>query len=370
VTKFFDTESIRLGDEWRERIRAGLTASSVMLAFLSPAYLRSVVCREEFREFRASAGHRLVIPFAYVDVSDIEDQFHDDDVWREILKIQYLDIAQLRLENRGSALWMTYVDRIFKRIQEVQRTFIATVDPVLIADLDGDVDLSTVPDSDPDSSGYLDAAAMPRADLDDDDVTDILASVPASRRRVDEGEPDPYPTLSRLDPAGSAGQRIVTDLKTVVDKLDAFRDRIDDEVTPRVSRATSFASKVSVARHQAVDIAKPVDLIDGLARNLLGSFEAADAEARPLLGAVYQGGGPKNALALLQIVRMLGGAGLDALDSLEHHNKVAANVYIREYSPRMDQTLDKLRGAIMSLASVRALCKGWADDLRAIDRSW
>ena len=46
---FFDTSAIRSLDDWQHRIYGGLAASRLLLAFISPAYLASKWCREEWR---------------------------------------------------------------------------------------------------------------------------------------------------------------------------------------------------------------------------------------------------------------------------------------------------------------------------------
>jgi hypothetical protein len=116
---FIDTDSIPLGELWQQRIDAGLTSSAVFLPFVSPEYLKSPACRREFRLFHGSLAGRLVIPLIYGDQAKTRSLFRTDPVWREVNKLQFLDIAQLRLEEPGCAVWMKMVDPIARRIDQV-----------------------------------------------------------------------------------------------------------------------------------------------------------------------------------------------------------------------------------------------------------
>lgn len=121
VGVFQDVESIELGDNWRDRIRAGLTSSSIFLAFVSPAFLRSTACREEAREFlgilRSSRNERLVIPLIFGDMSRLKSRFADDDLWGELSSLQALPTGALRSAEPGSSVWMSNVHEIAERIE-------------------------------------------------------------------------------------------------------------------------------------------------------------------------------------------------------------------------------------------------------------
>src|SRR6187431_492600 len=64
---FLDRSSISLGEPWKHRIAAGIESSLVLLAFVSPAYLRSGNCRREFRGFLTAQPGRLAIPLLFAE---------------------------------------------------------------------------------------------------------------------------------------------------------------------------------------------------------------------------------------------------------------------------------------------------------------
>ncbi|MCS7480778.1 toll/interleukin-1 receptor domain-containing protein [Umezawaea endophytica] len=122
VDIFFDVDSIALGEKWRQRIEAGLTESTVLFAIISPAYLRSPVCRDEIKTFLTLLGeqrHKVLIPLLLFPKSEIDQRFSDDELWIEISEVQFRRIHDLRIEERGSKAWMGAVIEIASRMDEI-----------------------------------------------------------------------------------------------------------------------------------------------------------------------------------------------------------------------------------------------------------
>ena len=127
VGVFKDAESIRPGDDWRERIKLGLSYSSIFLAFISPAYLRSAACREELSEFLAfltsSSAVRLVVPLIYAKEERIDATFSDDELWQKIKQRESRDISRLRSVSPGSPEWIDTTEKLADLIDEVLSSF-------------------------------------------------------------------------------------------------------------------------------------------------------------------------------------------------------------------------------------------------------
>ncbi len=73
---FFDTDSIDPGVDWRGRLREGLRQSRLFIAFLSPHYRDSEVCRWEFEEYlrlehTLARGDGGVMPIFFVAMPEI-----------------------------------------------------------------------------------------------------------------------------------------------------------------------------------------------------------------------------------------------------------------------------------------------------------
>jgi len=127
VGVFLDVDSIRPGDDWRDRIRSGLSYSSIFLAFITPAYLRSTACRGELSEFfaflEASSVDRLVIPLIFAKKERIEANFAEDDLWVKVSRRNYVDVSQLRTVNPGSPEWIETIELLAERIDETLVSF-------------------------------------------------------------------------------------------------------------------------------------------------------------------------------------------------------------------------------------------------------
>ena len=133
-------ESIKPGDDWRDRIRLGLSASSIFLAFISPAYLRSPACREELTEFfaflNANSSTRLIIPLIFASPDRILNEFSEDDLWTQVSKLQWLDISELRFADPGSGDWIRTLEGVGDRISEVLQSITSGANPSAKADSD------------------------------------------------------------------------------------------------------------------------------------------------------------------------------------------------------------------------------------------
>ena len=119
---FFDTSAIRDMDDWGSRILRGLRESRVLLVCLSPNYLASRYCREEWHDYRnrlvhGSAGSDTI---AVVRLSDPGPVAAGDAAWLDQIRaIQQADLSewfpgeapgtsdeiQRRIAALGESLW-------------------------------------------------------------------------------------------------------------------------------------------------------------------------------------------------------------------------------------------------------------------------
>jgi hypothetical protein len=121
VGVFFDTQSIDLGANWRDRIMAGLDSSTVLLSFISPSYLNSISCRAEVSSFMSFLADgrtsRLIIPILLFPRERIDRYFSKDALWQEILNLQHREADDLWTETPGSQLWIDKTMEIAVRIE-------------------------------------------------------------------------------------------------------------------------------------------------------------------------------------------------------------------------------------------------------------
>jgi hypothetical protein len=112
---FVDAD-IPIGNQWAPEITTELRSARVLLAFITPAYLRSTACRKEFQSYRAIKAGRLVIPLIFSEIARIREDFGTTKIWRDVDRLQYLDISALRWSDPGSGLWIQHVDQVAERI--------------------------------------------------------------------------------------------------------------------------------------------------------------------------------------------------------------------------------------------------------------
>ena len=116
---FKDDVSVQLGEDWRIAIANAGRSATILLAFLSPAYLRSDWCRREATDFLDRAGPGTLLPLFFCDRAQLTDQFENDALWRRLDRLQGLSIDDLRRTDPGAGLWLQALDRIAGRIAEL-----------------------------------------------------------------------------------------------------------------------------------------------------------------------------------------------------------------------------------------------------------
>ena len=123
VRLYMDADSIESGDIWSERIRLGMSSSAILLVFISPAYLRSAPCREEYREFTSfvcvSSNSRLIVPLLFSERERIEKYFGDHAIWAEMQALHPVPVEQLRFEEPGSYEWVRKTQEVVNRMESV-----------------------------------------------------------------------------------------------------------------------------------------------------------------------------------------------------------------------------------------------------------
>lgn len=101
---FQDRNDIQWGQQWKERIEEGIDSSTFLIAVITPSYLQSPACRDEFELFlkreKKLRRNDLILPLLYVDTPALSDKKKQetDNVVKEIAKRQWADWRDLRHE--------------------------------------------------------------------------------------------------------------------------------------------------------------------------------------------------------------------------------------------------------------------------------
>ena len=99
---FMDSDAIKLGEQWRERLAEGLAASTFLLPIVTPSFLTSPYCRDELETFlgheRALGRNDLILPVYYIDCESFLTSANEAaaETLRVVLRRQYFDWRDLR----------------------------------------------------------------------------------------------------------------------------------------------------------------------------------------------------------------------------------------------------------------------------------
>ena len=325
VGVFLDVESIAPGEDWKDRIRLGLSSSSIFLAFVSPAFLRSAYCREELSEYfgflDANASVRLVMPLIFTDRKRIEDRFASDLLWKKINQRQPIDISGLRFVDVGSAEWMRETTRIAEAIE-----------------------------------GIL-------ADESSVETDNVRSEPPVLHAGSEDGLIERFAEIEERAPL------VVEDMEIFSGLLDRLNQETRD-ATPAMSKATSFSRKLAVTTSLANSLSPIANEMKGAAERMVDALGEWDALVNWVIGQARSDPdfySNSDNVEFLGTVHDMASAGVESLASIEQLE--TAIVSVLGLSRRLDVPLRTIRGACLNMADLRGLLVGWKSELEALEES-
>lgn len=123
LTPFFDTSEIQSGDDWEHRIRHAVAESRVFLAFVSPNYLASQWCENEWRAWIDTEIAKHVfsdgaIPVYIVEVPGFQDPPNTSPFLRQLRRRQFVDARRRDDQSRVLAGLATDIDARALRVRQ------------------------------------------------------------------------------------------------------------------------------------------------------------------------------------------------------------------------------------------------------------
>ncbi|MFF5082507.1 toll/interleukin-1 receptor domain-containing protein [Actinoplanes sp. NPDC000266] len=325
VGVFFDIQSISLGENWRDRIRLGLSSSSIFLAFVSPAFLRSAQCREELNEFfgflDANSSARLVMPLLYADRERIEKMFASDPLWSKITQRQATDISHLRFVDIGSAEWVRETTKIAELIE------------------DRLADFSSIEGTD----------------------QEMITSIPSDE--VSDG------MLERFAEVEDRAPQVLEDMNSFTQSLQELSE-VTNKATPGLNKATSFSQRLAVTNSLASTLTPIANKMRETAERLVDNYGDWDQVVNYVIGQAkadphfYD---TESNVEFLATVGDLATAGVESLASVEELDTAIGGVL--GLSKRLNIPLRTIREACLSMADIRGLLMGWKAELETLEES-
>ena len=327
VGVFKDVESIKPGDIWRDRIRAACLIRLIFLAFITPAYLRSVNCREELSEYLAfltsSSAERLVIPLLYTKRERVEEAFAQDEVVEKLKDRQGPDISNLRYVDPGSAEWIIAVEEIADAIE----ARLSSYKPV------------------------ENSEGIPQK------LVSTLSEV------------TPPGTLERMATLEENLPQVIGDMTRITQLLEATGTALTD-ATPTFTNAKSFAARLTASR----DLAKGLDPIAGemaaTAERLVSDFIEWNFFVQYLLEYARGGGdlkGPESA-PVLKNLWVLATEGASSLAQASDFAQIVSQGL--GVSRDLDRPFMAIRDASLRIADISGILDGWREGLETLESEY
>lgn len=124
-----DEDFLKWGTGVEEKIEKELAESALFLPFITPSYLKSSWCRQEFTRFseaadRVEAGNQkketsLILPLLWVTPKAVREQNTSDPVVARVLATKYLDANVPRVSDRNSQEYRQQVDKVAQSLAAV-----------------------------------------------------------------------------------------------------------------------------------------------------------------------------------------------------------------------------------------------------------
>lgn len=121
VSLFIDSESINWGDDWRRALRSSVDATNFFMPAVTPNYLNSKACREEYLQFEtqlSETSQKKILPLMWQRIPNL-DQDSTDPVLNSIKRTQWLDVDSLQDLMPSSPEYKKQARVIARKLQEI-----------------------------------------------------------------------------------------------------------------------------------------------------------------------------------------------------------------------------------------------------------
>lgn len=126
LASFFDRTGdnrIEWGEEWRSKISTTISGTTFFIPVISPSYLKSSMCREEFDEFAEKAQRsdldELIMPMLWVPV--FPETAEEQRIFDAAQARQWVDWTQIRKLDESSTEYRKLIDEMGERLAKAAR---------------------------------------------------------------------------------------------------------------------------------------------------------------------------------------------------------------------------------------------------------
>lgn len=123
IQLFLDVDSIQWGQQLQKRLDEGLRTSTFFIPFVTPRYLQSAACQDEFTKFSDAAqrlgSEKLLLPLIWIRPRALDSNEATSPFLERLRSTLYLDANRGRTSDRESAEYAQLVEDIAQRLDEV-----------------------------------------------------------------------------------------------------------------------------------------------------------------------------------------------------------------------------------------------------------
>jgi hypothetical protein len=319
VRVLFDKSSLSGGETWQDAVRFGLSSASIFLVFLSPSYIRSAACNNEFWEFyhflESNSSERLMIPLLFGDKERIARADPQTGLWSIASQLHVVDVSSLRIIEPGQTVWLQKAQEIAEVIDRALSSVKRR--PVRRAEAIG-----------ADQSG-------------DDDVAPML--------------------LEQMLQFEAVAPELMAIMENLVDLLYKVGSQVN-AAGPLTRRATTTKRKLSVARQLARSIDPIAHQVDEEVAPFLRGLKVWDVTVQTVFDFMRRSSTvlpEESVLSTLWSVDQMATAGIKAFGEAEVMYRAIGQG--RGLSHELDAALKKLQSAALRLVDSRAMFISWGE---------
>lgn len=314
---FQDRDDIFTGERWRSRIENSIDDTSLLIAVITPSFLKRENCRTEVRLFidreQRLGRDDLIIPILYINTPALKDA--DDEIAVNLASRQYFNWTELRFEDFES-------NRVRRELADLALQVIDTIDRSRQSNID-----QIAPDQPSDDGpGFLELQAEAEEALQD-----LILTINSLSETTERIAGETQNAAAAITSASSSGRPASVRL-AIVQRLSR---RLEEPSTEMDNLANAYLNQVTRVGGGIYLFVEQV-----------AEMDEADLEA---------------AGGLLRSLGTMRDATVQALDSLEEYQ--ASLVRAFSISSSLRPVLRRIHDALEKVMSSRPTFIAWYEDL-------
>lgn len=325
---FQDREDISTGRRWWSSIEESIVSTRLLIAIITPSFLRSETCRREVRLFanreQVLNCDELIVPILYVQTPQLYDL--DDDIAGDLIQRNYFDWVDLRFEDSDTNTYR-------KGIASLAGQIIAAIEQSTV----GSSSVVTIGES-------QDGVAAP-----DDDADGFIEAL--------AGAEEALPQFVESIESFTVQLYAVT----------AIVDQATKEITKAKTSGKPSSAILAITIRLSGRLEKPVQAMDELADAYVEHLERVDNGVNAMIERLSMTSSDQDqetARGLLDALRDLCNNAGSAFDSMEDSRQAIVNNY--SLSSNLRTILKRMSTSMLRIMRSRPMFERWRDDLAGV----